>query len=212
MKKKKKNKSTIAAVKHSKKPLISVCLIAKNEEKYIDQCLSSVKKIADEIIFVDTGSTDKTVEIARKYTDKIYVHPWNDSFSEARNHYLEYATGEWIFQIDADEELVKEDIPIVSKAVQDGTIDAVMVQIVSKLREGKSESLHSVERIFRNNKQIHYEGRVHNRLVGIKNAKVYPIRLMHYGYDLGQTQSKKKFERTVRLLEMDLEDNPENPI
>ncbi|MBA3034969.1 MAG: glycosyltransferase, partial [Desulfobacterium sp.] len=63
MKKKKKNKSTIAAVKHSKKPLISVCLIAKNEEKYIDQCLSSVKKIADEIIFVDTGSTDKTVEI-----------------------------------------------------------------------------------------------------------------------------------------------------
>jgi glycosyltransferase involved in cell wall biosynthesis len=192
-------------------PIISVCLIAKNERDVIDRCLRSIEPIADEIIFIDTGSTDGTVEIARQYTNKIWIHPWNNSFSEARNYYIEYATGDWIFQIDADEELAPEDIPTIHKAVRDNQIDAVMVQIVSKLREGRSESLHSVERIFRNNGLIHYEGRVHNRLTGIRNAKVYPIRLIHHGYDLGQTQSKKKFDRTVNLLKIDLEDDPRNP-
>ncbi len=207
----KKNKNTATRAKKDQ-PTISVCLIVKNEEKYLDNCLSSVKHIADELIIVDTGSTDRTVEIAQKYTDKVYLHPWKDSFSEARNHYLQYAKGNWIFQIDADEELVQEDIPVIRKAIQKPGLDGVMVQIVSKLRNGQSEAIHSVERIFRNNGVIHYEGRVHNRIVGMKNAKVYPIRLIHYGYDLNQKQSKQKFERTVSLLKMDLEDDPNNPI
>lgn len=194
------------------KPLVSMCLIAKNEEKNLRRCLRSVKAIADEIIFVDTGSTDGTIEIAKQYTEKIWVHPWNDSFSEARNHYLKYATGEWIFQIDADEELVGEDIPRVRQAVRDNSVDAVMVQIFSKLRNGRSEGVHCVERIFRNNGAIHYEGRVHNRLVGVKSAKVFPIRLLHYGYDLDPDASRKKFERTVSLLKLDLEDDPDNPM
>ncbi len=210
--KKKKNKKTASTVAKKDQPTISVCLIVKNEEKYLDNCLASVKKIADELIIVDTGSTDRTMEIARKYTDKIYLHPWKDSFSEARNHYLHYAKGEWIFQIDADEELVQKDIPVIRNAIQEPDLDGVMVQIVSKLRKGRSEAIHSVERIFRNNGVIHYEGRVHNRVVGMKNAKVYPIRLIHYGYDLKQYQSKQKFERTVSLLKMDLEDDPNNPI
>jgi len=203
---------TNVAGRQSAKPLISVCIIAKDEEKYVDQCLRSVKLIADEIIFVDTGSTDRTVEIVRKYTDKIYYHPWNDSFSEARNHCLKYATGNWIFQIDADEELVQDDIPVIRMAIREPSLDAVMIQIVSKFGQGKSESIHSVERIFRNNMGIQYEGRVHNRLIGIRNAKVYPIRLIHHGYDLGQTPSRKKVDRTINLLKMDLEDDPENPI
>lgn len=211
MKKKNTNKPKFSAASQSENPLISVCMIAKNEEKYIDQCLSSVKPIADEIIFVDTGSTDKTVEIARKYTDKIYLHPWNDSFSEARNHYLKYAKGEWIFQIDADEELFKEDIPKVRKAVMDECIDAVVIPIVSTARKGRSKAVHNVERIFRNNGIIHYEGRVHNRIVGTTSAKFAPIRLLHYGYDIMESDTGKKFERTVNLLKKDLEDKPDNP-
>ena len=191
---------------------VSVCLIVKDEEEFLDNCLASIEGIADEIIVVDTGSEDKTVEIAQKYTDKIYFHPWNDSFSEARNHYLNYATGDWIFQIDADEELIKEDIPSLMEALKDDTIDAIMVQIVSKFQNGRSEAIHSVERIFRNNGVIHYEGRVHNRVVGITNAKVYSVRLNHYGYDLNQIQSRNKFERTVGLLKKDLADDPDNPI
>jgi glycosyltransferase involved in cell wall biosynthesis/Flp pilus assembly protein TadD len=195
----------------AKKPLISVCLIAKNEEKYLDQCLRSVKPIADEIIFVDTGSTDRTMEIARKYTDKIWTHPWNDSFSEARNHYLQYATGDWIFQIDADEELVQEDLPNVLKAVQNKDIDAIMIQIVNTSRKESSKGIFNVERVFRNNGIIHYEGRVHNRVIGIASAKVYPIRFIHYGYDPGEGDTEKKFARTISLLQKDLADNPDNP-
>jgi glycosyltransferase involved in cell wall biosynthesis len=191
---------------------ISLCMIVKNEERYLDNCLNSIKDLADEIIIVDTGSIDGTVEIAESHGAKIFHHAWKDSFSEARNHYLKYATGDWIFQIDADEELIQEDIPVLLEAIKDEELDAIMVQIVSKFQEGKREAIHSVERIFRNNGSIHYEGRVHNRMVGIQNAKVFPIRLIHYGYDLNQTQSKKKFDRTVSLLKMDLEENPDNPL
>lgn len=195
----------------SKHPTISVCLIAKNEEKFLDQCLRSIQPLADEIIFVDTGSTDRTVEIARRYTSKIWRHPWNDSFSEARNHYLKYATGDWIFQIDADEKLLKEDIPNVIRATQDESIDAVLIQIVNITRQGNSRGVFNVERIFRNNGVIHYEGRVHNRIVGITASKVYPIRFLHYGYDPAEGDTEKKFARTVSLLNKDLADNPNNP-
>lgn len=204
--------SSLTAEKDHKRPKISLCMIVKNEERYLDNCLKSVKEVVDEIIIVDTGSEDGTVEIAKKYTDKVYSHPWKDSFSEARNHYLNYATGDWIFQIDADEELVQEDIPVLLKAIKDDDIDAIMVQVASRFHKGKSEAVHSSERIFRNNGVIHYEGRVHNRVVGITSAKVYPIRLIHYGYDLDKEKSKEKIERTVSLLKMDLKDDPGNPI
>lgn len=191
---------------------ISVCMIVKDEENFLDQCLMSVKEIADEIIIVDTGSKDNTIEIARKYTDKIYFHQWNNSFSEARNHSLKYATGEWIFQIDADEELIKDDIPVLFKALKNPEIDAIMVQIVSSLNSGKSESRHNVERIFRNNGKIHYEGRVHNRLVGFENPGLYPVRLMHYGYDLDKETSEMKFQRRIELLKKDRVEDPANPL
>jgi len=210
-KKQPKQKVAIMKPRSTDHPTISVCLIARNEEKFLDQCLRSVMPIADEIIFVDTGSTDRTLEIARKYTDKIWLHPWNDSFSEARNHYLEYATGDWIFQIDADEELVREDIPRVLRAVSDETIDGILIQIVNTSQKEKSRGVFNVERIFRHNGAIHYEGRVHNRIVGITSAKAYPIRFLHYGYDPGQGGTDRKFARTVPLLLKDLADNPHNP-
>lgn len=211
-KKKKRNHKNMQIARTKTSPTISACMIVKNEEAFLSQCLESIKDFVDEIIIVDTGSTDRTVEIAKRYTDKMYFHPWEDSFSKARNQALSYATCDWIFQIDADEELVREDIPNVIKAVRDREVDGIMVQIISKFSGGKSEAVHSVERLFRNNGVIHYEGRVHNRVVGMTNARVYPIRMFHYGYDINQEQTEKKFARTVSLLKMDLADNPENPI
>jgi len=197
----------------TKRQSISIGMIVKDEEQFLERCLKSVKEIADEIIIIDTGSKDNTVNIARKYTDKIYFHPWKDSFSEARNHYLDYATGDWIFQIDADEELVQEDIPVVLKAVSDNEIDAIMVQIVSHLKNAQSQSRHNVERLFRNNGLIRYEGRVHNRLRGFKRPKICPIHLIHYGYDLDDKDlSIKKHHRRISLLNMDIKDQPSNPL
>jgi glycosyltransferase involved in cell wall biosynthesis len=218
-KSKKKKKNTVSPLKTTNNNImhenssISVCMIVKDEEQFLDNCLTSVKDIADEIIIIDTGSKDKTVEIAQKYTDKIYFHPWKDSFSEARNHYFEYATGDWIFQIDADEELVKEDIPILLNAVKNPSIDVIMLQIISRLGRGQSESRHSLERVFRNNGLIHYEGRIHEGLIGFKSPMIYPVRLKHYGYDLNDEDlSEKKLERRIRLLKMDIEEYPDNPL
>ena len=192
---------------------ISVCLIVKDEEQFLEKCLQSVKDVADEIIIIDTGSQDNTVNIAKRYTDKIFFHPWKDSFSEARNHYFDYAKGDWIFHIDADEELVKEDIPILLKAVKNPSIDIIMLQIISHLGRRQSESRHTLERLFRNNGLIHYEGRIHEKLIGFKRPMIYPIRLMHYGYDLNDEDlSEKKQERRIRLLKMDIEEYPDDPL
>src|SRR5690554_806236 len=86
---------------------LSIVMMVKNESKYLEQCLSSLepirKAIKSELIIVDTGSKDNTVEIARKFTDKVYFHQWNDNFSEMRNITISYAKGEWLFVIDGDE-------------------------------------------------------------------------------------------------------------
>lgn len=195
------------------RPTISVCLIVKDEERFLYNCLKSVKDIADEVIIIDTGSRDKTVDIAKKYTDKVYFHSWQNSFSEARNHYFEYATGDWIFHIDADEELVKEDIPVLLNAVKNMNVDLILVPIISHLEKGKTEGMHNGERLFRNNGIIRYRGRIHESLTGYKIARVYPIRLMHYGYDLKDDElSEEKHQRRVRLLKMDIQDDPNNPV
>ena len=197
----------------NKNPSISVCMIVKDEENFLENCLKSIKDIADEIIIVDTGSQDSTVEIAKKYTDKVYFHTWNDNFGEMRSYSLGYATGDWLFVIDADEELVVEDIPNLMKAVRNNNIDAIQIQVVSVFKKGENESRHNSERLFRNNGRIKYEGRVHNRAIGFENPKIYPVRIRHYGYDLTDKElSDKKHQRRIKLLKLDIQDSPNNPL
>jgi glycosyltransferase involved in cell wall biosynthesis len=88
---------------------LSLCMITKNEEHFLEQCLNSVKDLVDEIIIVDTGSTDKTKEIAKNFTDKIFDFEWCDDFSAARNESLKHATCDWILVLDADELIARED-------------------------------------------------------------------------------------------------------
>lgn len=94
-------------------------MIVKNEEKYLFQCLDSVKDIVDEIIIVDTGSTDKTVEIAKKFGAEIHYFMWNNSFSDARNESLKYATKDWIFIMDGDDEFSKDDKEKIQRACEE---------------------------------------------------------------------------------------------
>ena len=197
----------------TKRPTISCCMIVKNEEAFLEKCLESVKNYVDEIIIVDTGSTDKTVEIANRYTDKVYFHPWEGSFSKARNQALSYATCDWIFQIDGDEELLEGSGEKLQKAVlESGSADAFLVNIISTYSNGKKKARHNFERLFRNNGAIYYEGIVHNRVKGASCIKASKIEVMHYGYDVDEKKAYEKFIRTTDLLKKQIRENPQDPM
>src|SRR5579862_9633682 len=101
------NQSEHLSAMTTNSPLISACIIAKNEEKNLGRCLTSLHASVDEIIVVDTGSTDRTVEIARAHGARVFNFPWCDHFSAARNESLSHAGGRWIIWIDADDELIE---------------------------------------------------------------------------------------------------------
>ena len=108
---------------------ISLCMITKNEERYLEQCLNSVKEIVDEIIIVDTGSTDKTKEIAKKFKAKIIDFKWIDDFSAARNESLKHAAKDWILVLDADEVIEKNDFKKIKNAVENSENDLAGFQL-----------------------------------------------------------------------------------
>ncbi|NOZ05629.1 MAG: glycosyltransferase, partial [Chloroflexi bacterium] len=188
---------------------LSVCLIVKNEGRCLARCLESVRPVADEIIIVDTGSTDRTVEIARAYTSKVFFHPWNDDFSEARNVSLSYASGDWVLQMDADEVLAQEDIPLLRQVIQGKEYVAVNVALHNTLPDGLS--VHYFPRLFRRGK-AHYEGIVHEQLLHEGPAIAREIRILHDGYNLDPKTMSKKYRRNEVLLQRRLQQAPDDSI
>ncbi|MFH1090618.1 MAG: glycosyltransferase [Pseudomonadota bacterium] len=190
---------------------ISVCLMVRNEEAVLARCLASVAALADEIVVVDTGSTDATVEISQRFGAVVHRHPWEEDFSRHRNQSLGYAAGDWILVIDADEEL---ELSVPSAAVKrflidlpDGT-NAAALRVLD-IRQGEVKASFNSPRIFRRGK-IHYQGIVHNKpVIEGKKAVVYPeARIRHYGYGLSPEKMAAKFERTERLLQRQLSGTP----
>jgi len=188
-------------------------MIVKNEEEILGQCLESVKDVADELIVVDTGSEDKTVEIAKRYSAKIFHHPWQNSFSEARNYSMSVASGDWILIIDADEILERADIPKIIEAKWQKKYDAICFGIYSVLPGqigGSNLGKNYSGRLFKNRKSIYYEGIVHNVLRMPKRVATSDVRVYHFGYDLMPEKMQKKFERSLTLLLKQVEDNSED--
>jgi len=183
-------------------------MIVKDEEAFLGQCLESVRDVVDEMIIVDTGSTDKTVEIAERFGAKIVHHAWNGSFSEARNYGLQFATGDWILQLDADEALERDDIPLLKKTIRAGGRDVFFVKILNDSKEGWT--VHFFQRIFRREK-AYYEGIVHNQLKYNGTDLVTEIRIYHYGYNLSKEKMTAKHRRTEALLEKQVSEDPTNP-
>jgi tetratricopeptide (TPR) repeat protein len=193
-------------------PTLSLCMIVKNEEKFLPRCLESVKDHVDEIIIVDTGSTDSTVEIAKGYNAKIYHHAWENSFSKARNYSLKYATCEWILILDADEEVDKEDTHKLKDVIKEDGVNVIYLPVIGRTVGGKNISIFKSERLFKNHHDFHYEGIVHNTLNYSDLNKNANIKIYHYGYNQGDEQIDKKFIRTSTLLKKQIKDDPENPI
>lgn len=199
------------------KIVLSVCMIVKNEEKNLARCLESLQPlladIPSEIVIVDTGSVDETVEIAKRYTDKVYFHAWNNHFSEMRNISIGYAKGEWVLIIDADEQL---DNPtgviefLKTKHTKHIAAGAILVKNLTNEDFSKSVSFLS-PRVFRRTNELCYQGAVHN--VPVVNGAVVDTEssLWHYGYMVGDKElMEQKFIRTSSLLKQQLAKDPDN--
>ena len=105
------------------RPTISLCMIVRNEERFIGQCLGSVKDFVDEMIVVDTGSTDRTAEIAHQFGATVLDHAWTGDFSEARNYSISKASRDWILILDADERLAERDSKKLRELVRNARAD-----------------------------------------------------------------------------------------
>lgn len=181
---------------------ITAVMIVKNEEACLERCLESIKDLMP-ILIADTGSTDRTMEIARDYGAEVHEHPWQDSFSEARNWIKEKVPTKWALQIDADEEVPGVSVPELDKL--DSELTAYMTPIHNVMENG-SMSLHQFERIYQPTK-VHYKWRVHNELIMDEGkAGISGFSLLHHGYAASPEEMKHKYENTLRLLLMDIED------
>ena len=184
---------------------LSLALIAKNESRCLARCLGSVKAIVDEIVVVDTGSTDDTVAIARQFNVRVSQFTWNDDFSAARNHALDQTTGEWILVLDADEHAS----PALARELRDficGQPTIGRLRIVSEFRHGdqilRSQSF--VSRLFP--RGARFQGRIHEQLISSLPRVNLKGELWHDGY-LDTTKS----DRNARLLLRELQDSPRDP-
>jgi glycosyltransferase involved in cell wall biosynthesis len=193
-------------------PTISLCMIVKNEEENLRRCLDSVRDSVDEIIVVDTGSTDRTVEIAESYGARIFSHPWEGSFSKARNYSLKYATCDWILILDADEELKREDAPKLRDITKNNEIKIVSFVINNKYKDSTQEGHAQMVRLYRNFNGVHYKGIVHNAIQYSDKCFYSSITVIHHGYNLSDEKMDEKFIRTSTLLKKQIEADPQNPV
>jgi glycosyltransferase involved in cell wall biosynthesis len=198
------------------KPRLSLCMIVKDEEKLLPSCLESVKSFVDEMIIVDTGSTDRTIEIAEQYGAKIWNIPWEDDFSKARNVGLEHAEGDWILHLDADEQIEQKDIQQLLSLLANNQAEAYFLQINNHKSEGSGDTIiFPSVRLWRNRKEYRFKGALHEQIASsiVKNnpskpLMLTPIRIHHYGYSEKVIEEKKKTERNLRIAIAEVERNP----
>ena len=180
------------------KEKISVAIIAKNESELVDQCLQSVQEL-NEIVFVDTGSTDKTVEIAKAFNVKPFYHAWNDNFSEARNFARSKCTGDWILSIDADEILLDAEDVVRSAVLANGDKKSLDVKIL-----GSTGDYFYFPRLTRNTSEVYWKGAVHNYMTPRRGEANSGLTLLGVRSPAHEGDSN----RTVRILEKELERDP----
>ena len=188
---------------------ISLCMIVKNEDKVLDRCLNSVKNKVDEIIIVDTGSVDKTLEIAKKYTDKVYNFDWIDDFAAARNYSILQATGDYILILDGDEYFDSE--ADLKKDISE-QCDYYIVTIKNLLSNNHIYS-HMAIRLFARHTGLLYKNRLHEHL-DIEERENHLVRgkldsiLFHTGYKNETMEEKDKKERNFPLMLREVKENP----
>lgn len=189
---------------------LTLCMIVKNEEATLSRTLDSVKGVVDEMVVLDTGSRDRTREIAREFGARVYDFEWCDDFAAARNECLKHAQGDWILVLDADEVLVPEIVPQIKQAI--GSDGLLLINLIRQ-EIGASQSPYSlVSRLFRNRLDIRFSRPYHamvddsvaeilHREPQWKIASLPEVAIWHSGYQKDAIAAKGKFQKAQAAME-----------
>lgn len=201
-----------------KEASLSLCMIVKNESRVLADCLRSAKPFFSQIIVVDTGSSDDTIQIAKEFGAEVVEFPWPDSFALARNESLRHAKGDWVCWLDADDTLPfssGEQIidAVLSVPPQIGGL-VVPIRFVNDDPEFGTQVDHV--KVFRNKQGFFFEGRIHEQVLPSIREKGFDVtrigaEVLHTGYDVSEEGQARKRERDSKLLKLDLEDRPNHP-
>ena len=197
---------------------ISACFIVKDEEKFIWQSLESIKPIADQVIVVDTGSSDNTTKIAHEWGAEVHHFKWVEDFSAARNCSLEFAVKDWILVLDADEEANPESFDALRSFVRQKKILGGTIKIRDA---GLDSQIARVPRLFRNAPAAHFKGRIHEQVFPSLEKFAFEqsmkigacdFEVIHHGYDSSVKVEKNKVQRNLALLEAEIKMKPDDPV
>jgi glycosyltransferase involved in cell wall biosynthesis len=207
---------------------LSLCMIVKDERYFIEDCLSQAAPHVDELVIVDTGSTDGTVEIAGRFSESIHSYQWNHNFADARNFGLERATGDWILVLDADERIAQADYHRLRAAMDTTKWDGYYLTTRNYTSDGRRQGAevspvdddmargfpyyytHPIMKLFRRNGHIRYDGRIHEVVdasVGESRRGTLDIVIHHYGE---ANPDRPKATRALRYLSMMDEELPKS--
>lgn len=196
--------------------MISICMIVKNEEKILDQCLKHLVPFGYEIVIADTGSSDNTKSIALWYTDKVFDYIWTQDFAAARNFAISKASEDYILFIDSDEIVTGFDKTRLEQLVQDNPEAVGRLLRINDYTRG-AESFRDRERVSRlfPKRLYRYKGIIHEQVVRIdgKENSFYdiPIEMHHTGYEGDLQTRRRKTERNITLLKRQLQEEGEDP-
>lgn len=202
---------------------LTACLIVRDEEQFLDGCLTSIRQITGDVVVVDTGSLDGSVDLARKHGCRVVDYAWRDDFAAARNAALQSAAGEWILSIDADERLflqIQRDE--LYQILDDTDCQAFRAPVLSHVgSRSKQEFILADERIvlFRNDPHVRFSRRVHEDLSESLMARFgsrlrigrIPVIVQHLGYLDHVVRDRAKHERNIRLLQLEIEEKGHSP-
>lgn len=197
---------------------LSLCMIVRDEEEMLPRSLAAIRDAVDEIIVVDTGSQDSTIEIARSFGATVIEREWTGSFSDARNVSLDAATGDWFLYLDADEVLVAEDVKQLRALLGQTWREAFYLHETNftGVDENGIAVVHSALRLLRNRPHYRFSGRLHEQIAVHLPAYLperiaqSPVRVNHYGYLGVVRESKDKSRRNIELLLAQQRDGPTN--
>ena len=202
----------------NRKVKVTLCMIVRDEEDYIAHCIDSVGHLIDEVVVVDTGSTDGTIEQGLKAGARIFHYNWQQNFAEARNYALEQATGDWILVLDADEIVEYVDSNKFNDLLIHAEVEGYFITIESDIGDGEEKIFDQVVRLFKNKPNYRFSGAIHEQVVGsIKDNNqgnglaCTDFKIIHRGYLNKRIQEKSKHVRNMAVIHQALIQQPYDP-